>query len=419
MLLLAALGALAWLNLRDEPAADDTASVASDAATVQRGAYLARAGNCAGCHTVRGGAPYAGGRGIETPFGTVFAGNLTPDADTGLGRWTAAQFWRALHNGRSADGRLLYPAFPYPHFSRITRTDSDALYAYLRSLPPVRQPSRPHALRFPYDSQFALAVWRALFFAPARHHDDPRRTADWNRGSYLVHGLGHCGACHAPRNLLGAQRRDPALDGAPVPMQDWYAPALNAAEEAGVAHWPLDEVVQWLKTGRTARATALGPMADVVVRSTQHLSDADLRAIGVYLQSQVPAPSPASITSVPVVQGRASPPGAHGTAPTGDAGRRLYERHCADCHGPQGEGVPGAYLPLAGNRTVTMANPANLVLAVVNGGFAPATTGNPRPFGMPPFGHVLTPAELADLLSYLRRAWGHQAPPVSLQQVLQ
>ncbi len=401
----AAAALLAWLNLRDEAPIDAAAAAApASAAQVERGAYLALAGNCAGCHTARGGAAYAGGRGIETPFGTVYAGNLTPDADTGLGRWNAAQFWRALHNGRSASGRLLYPAFPYPHFTRITREDSDAIFAYLRQLPPVHQPARPHALRFPYDSQLALAVWRALFFSPGALPAEPGRPAEWQRGRYLVHGLGHCSACHAPRNLLGATRDEQDLGGAPIPMQDWYAPALNAAAEAGVAGWDRAQVVQLLKTGRGPQGSVLGPMAEVVYRSLQHLNDADLQAIAAYLQSlpQVPAVSPAA------------PAAAADTA----RGRDIYERRCADCHGSDGRGVPGAYPPLAGNRKVTMASSANLVLVVVNGGFPPATAGNPRPYGMPPFGQELNAADIAAVLSHIRASWGNHAAPVSELEVL-
>lgn len=404
-LLGAAAAAVVWLNLRDEMPVDGAAAFNSTPELVQRGAYLALAGNCAGCHTARGGAAYAGGRGIETPFGTVYAGNLTPDATTGLGRWTAAHFWRALHNGRSFDGHLLYPAFPYPHFTRISHDDSDALYAYLRSLAPVVQARRPHALRFPYDNPLALAVWRALYFRPITHHAEPGRSDEWNRGSYLVRGFGHCSACHAPRNLLGAVRDEQALGGAPIPMQDWYAPALNSPAEAGVADWPVQQVVQLLKTGVAPRGSVLGPMADVVYRSTQHLRDDDLRAIAVYLQSLPQA---------------AMPPRKSASAPPRHLrGEQVYDKHCADCHGGDGLGVPGAYPPLAGNRAVTMPSTANLVLVVVNGGFAPATAGNPRPYGMPPFGHELSSADIAAVLSHIRSAWGNEAPPVSVRDVVQ
>ena len=181
-------------------------AAASEATLVARGEYLVRAGSCLGCHTEPGGEPYAGGRAIETPFGIVYGPNLTPDVATGLGAWTGDDFWRALHNGKARDGRLLYPAFPYPNYTRLERADADAMLAYLRSLPPVAKANRPHALDFPFDQAAALAVWRALFFRPGHFEPDPARTASWNRGAYLVETLGHCNACHSQRNAL---RRDP------------------------------------------------------------------------------------------------------------------------------------------------------------------------------------------------------------------
>ncbi|MFG5410509.1 c-type cytochrome [Piscinibacter sakaiensis] len=198
-----------------------------------RGAYLARAGNCGGCHSAPGGAEMAGGRGIDTPFGTVYAGNLTPDPETGLGGWSAEDFWRALHHGRSRDGRLLVPVFPYPEYTRVRRADADDLYAYLRSLPAVRQSAPAHTLRFPFDTPLALAAWRLLYFTPGEQADDPARDAAWNRGRYLVRGLGHCGACHTPRNALGGPRDADEFGGGPIPMQRWIAPSLASAAEAG------------------------------------------------------------------------------------------------------------------------------------------------------------------------------------------
>ncbi|RYZ07311.1 MAG: c-type cytochrome, partial [Comamonadaceae bacterium] len=250
VVLLAATALVAWLNVRgEEPLPAAMAPVPATPQQVERGAYLARAGNCMACHTERGGAPFAGGKGIATPFGTVFAGNLTPDTATGIGDWSPAAFWRAMHHGRSKDGRLLYPAFPYPDYTLVTREDSDALYAFLRSQPAVQQANRPHDLRFPYDSQAALAVWRALFFSPGAFTPAADKSAEWNRGAYLVRGLAHCQACHAPRNAFGAISTDLELSGGLIPMQNWYAPSLAVPGEAGVQDWPLDEVVQLLKTG--------------------------------------------------------------------------------------------------------------------------------------------------------------------------
>jgi mono/diheme cytochrome c family protein len=405
---LVALAAVA-LELR-EPGGVDLQAAAPLAMPEQlaRGAYLARAGNCIACHTARGGVPYAGGRPIDTPFGTVYAGNLTPDDETGLGRWTPGQFWRALHHGRSRDGRLLVPAFPYPNYTQITRVDADALYAYLRSLPPQRQPNRAHALRFPYGSQPALAAWRVLFFAPGEYAPDPARDAQWNRGAYLVRGLGHCSACHAARNAFGATGGDSLeLSGGLIPMQNWYAPSLASAAEAGVADWPADDVVALLKHGTSVRGAVMGPMAEVVYRSTQHLADDDLRAMAAFLQSLPQAPVPAKPQA-----------STYRDAALLARGGDVYAKHCADCHGERGEGAGATYPPLAGNRAVTMASSANLVRIVLAGGFAPATAGNPRPYGMPPFAHQLNDDDVAALLTWLRASWGHDAPPVSALDVL-
>lgn len=404
--LVCAVAGLVWVdNFHDDVDVSVPNLAPATAEQVTRGAYLARAGNCAACHTTRGGAPYTGGRGIETPFGTVFASNLTPDAQTGLGQWTPAQFWRALHHGRSRDGRLLYPAFPYASTTLITRTDSDALFAYLRSLPPVARAAPPHALRWPFNTQAALAVWRTLYFSPGEFQPDPAQPAAWNRGAYLVRGLGHCAACHSARNALGATRDSLDLAGGLIPMQNWYAPSLATPAEAGVAAWPDAEVVRLLRTGVSARGSAAGPMADVVLGSTQYLDDADLFAIATYLKTLD--------TGVPTAPAATPPPRASDAAAA-----RLYEHHCADCHGTRGEGIPGAYPALAGNRAVTMASHVNLVQIVLHGGFAPATQGNPRPFGMPPFVLTLSEQEIAAVLTYIRTRWGNQASAVSELEVL-
>ena len=398
------------LHTATTPAHSALASPAASASQVERGAYLARAGNCAACHTARGGTAYAGGRGITTPFGTVYSSNLTPDATTGLGRWSAWDFWRALHNGRSKDGRLLYPAFPYPNTTRMSRGDSDALYAYLQSLPPAEQPNRPHALRFPYGSQLALAGWRALYFRPGVHVDEPARSAEWNRGAYLVRGLAHCSACHGGRNVWGGPSAGAEFAGSLLPGAPWYAPALTDPSEASVAHWPLNDTVALLRDGRTADASVLGPMAEVVYSSTQHLTAADLRAMATYLKA------------LPVTRAEAEVRGADAALRADPAARergaRHYEQHCAQCHGDSGEGAPGVYPALAGNRAVTMASPANLLRVVIEGAYLPATAGNPRPYGMPPFRQQLSEAEIADVLTYIRGAGGNAAPPVSALDVV-
>jgi mono/diheme cytochrome c family protein len=312
-----------------------------------------------------------------------------------------------MHNGRSRDGRLLYPAFPYTSFTQMTREDSDAIYAWLRTLPPAAQANRAHTLAFPYDTQAALAVWRAIFFAPGRFEPQAQRSAEWNRGAYLVGGPGHCIACHGSRNSLGATDTARGLVGGMLPGENWYAPALDAASEAGVAGWDTNEVVTLLKTGRTAHASVLGPMAEVVYRSTQYLSDADLRAMAVYLQALPQAPAPAPV-----------PPGRRNDTVL-QRGEKIYAQQCAWCHGERGEGVAGTFPPLAGNRAVNMRNASNLVQVVRRGGFLPATEGNPQPYGMPPFGHLLDDPDIAAVLSYVRASWGNTGAEVTQRDAMQ
>ncbi len=405
LLALLLLGAaIAWRGGYDGVALpQEAATPPRDPAQVARGAYLARAGNCMACHTRRGGEPFAGGRAIRTPFGTVFSSNLTPDPTQGIGAWSPAAFWRAMHHGTSRDGRLLLPVFPYTSYTRVTREDSDALHAYLRSLTAVPRPNTPHALRWPYNSQLALLTWRALYFRPAAFEPDSSRSAAWNRGAYLVQGLGHCNECHSQRNALGASDAEHPLAGGPVPMQSWLAPSLRTNTQAGVGDWSEAEVVALLGSGVSARGSANGPMAEVVFGSTQYLNNTDLHAMAVFLQS-LADDRPAQFDL---------PAGARAPARLLDSGAGLYEKHCAACHGAQGQGVAGAYPALAGNRAVQLADPVNLVQIVLRGGYAPVTRSNPQPYGMPPYLVLLADAEVAALLTYVRSAWGNQAAPVS------
>ena len=393
-LLVAAVAWHNWGDLLTSPAS--VPPLAATPATLERGAYLVRAGNCMACHTARGGAPLAGGRAIDTPFGAVYSSNLTPDDTTGLGQWNAQDFWRALHHGRSRGGRLLAPAFPYEHTSVITREDSDAMWAWLQHQPAVRQPQPPHTLTWPLGTQAALAVWRTLFFAPQPFAADPQQSAEWNRGAYLVQGLGHCAACHSPRNALGASAGVANLSGGLMPVVNWYAPNLHSDRETGLASTPLSEIVQLLQTGRNAHASVNGPMVEVVQHSLQHLHAADLQAMAVYLQSRA-QPSSAAQTAP-------APKPAPVRASVAERGRQVYDRHCATCHGEQGLGVPGAYPALAGNRAVLLSDPTNLVQNVLYGGYAPVTAGHPRPFGMPPFVLELEDRDIAAVLTHLRTA---------------
>lgn len=401
LIVAAAFVAAAWPR-EEFIASRSGADHASTGANIARGAYLARAGDCMACHTARGGVPYAGGRALDTPFGRLVAPNITPEPTTGIGSWTADDFWRALHNGKSKDGRLLYPAFPYTNYTKVSRPDSDALFAYLRSLPPVRQPNQPHDLAFPYNQQLTLAGWRLLYFKPGVQQADSAKDARWNRGAYLVEGLGHCSACHSTRNSLGAT--EGGLGGGLIPMLGWYAPSLTSDAEAGLGNWSEAHIVQLLGTGVAPGASVTGPMAEVVVQSLQYLTKEDLGAMAAYLKSlpagasgdRAPAPRPSEQTM--------------------QAGAKLYEQNCATCHGERGEGK-GPYPALSKNRALALAEPVNAIRVVLNGGFAPGTQANPRPYGMPPFGHVLKDEEVANLVSFLRASWGNAAPPVSGAEV--
>ncbi len=377
-----------------------------DPATIERGAVLARAGNCMGCHTERGGQPYAGGRAIATPFGDIFASNITPDIATGIGSWRADDFWRALHNGKSKDGHFLYPAFPYTSYTKVTREDADALYAYLRTLAPVRQPNREHRLAFPYNQRIVLAFWRALYFRPGEYQPDSRQSDSWNRGAYLVQGLGHCAACHTPRNALGGSLAQRELAGGIIPALNWHAPALTDGS-SGLGDWRIDEIAALLGSGVSARGAAFGPMAEVVSTSLQHLPAQDLRAMALYLKS-LPAVGTERTRTV-------AKPDTEVTAVLA-LGGKLYEQHCVSCHGAEGRGAPPAYPALAGRASVTAGGGLNAIRMVLNGGFPPGTRGNPRPYGMPPFGTALEDEEVAAVVSYVRYRWG-QVDAVSANDV--
>jgi len=410
-------GGVGWLWWPSHPSDVTETAVPSDPVTVKQGRYLATLGNCQHCHTPQGGTPYAGGRAIATPFGVVHSSNLTPSPQ-GLGGWSAGDFWRALHLGQSRDGHWLTPAFPFANTTHVTRADSDALWAYLRTLPAVDVPVPPHQLAWPFNTQAALKVWRALYFSPgpstaagptAPSSAEPA-SALQARGAYLVHGLGHCGACHAERNALGASPAMVGLGGGLIPGANWYAPSLADPAEAGLQDWPLAQIIELFRTGQARGAFATGPMATVVQHSTQHWSDDDLLAMATYLQ-QLPR--------TVVATARAMAPPAHSQA---ELGAQLYEQHCARCHGEQGEGTHlsdgrFAYPPLAGSRAVNLGSAQNLAQVVLHGGFSVSTHGQPRPFGMPPYVLALSDAEVAAVLTHLRTQWGNTASPVGERDV--
>ncbi|WP_151633257.1 c-type cytochrome [Noviherbaspirillum aerium] len=375
-----------------------------------RGEYLAKAGNCMACHTTRGGNAYAGGRAIATPFGSIYSSNITPDPETGIGRWTSDDFWRAIHHGKSKDGRFLYPAFPYPNYTRVTREDADAMHAYFKTIAPVRQANREHDLRFPYNQRILLAFWRTLYFTPGVHEAQPGRSAEWNRGKYLVQGLGHCSACHTSRNALGGSSSDD-LAGGMIPMLNWHASSLSAGPGSALEEWNRDDIADLLKTGVSRRGAVFGPMAEVVGGSLQHLSDPDIQAMASYLAS---APQTAVAPVAPVAAARQVPGDIEAVLKQGGA---LYDKHCVECHKADGKGAPPAYPPLAGNRSLAAQPAVNPIRIVINGGYSPATGGNPRPYGMPPFGTALNDTEVAAVVSYIRMTWGNDGGPVSAIEV--
>lgn len=283
--LVAAAALLFWPRDRQTGEAPPSSSTAQ-LDTVARGRALVTLGNCESCHTVRGGQPFAGGRSIPTPFGTFFSPNITPDPQYGIGRWSADDFWRALHNGYAPGGQLLYPTFPYTNFTKISRADSDAMFAYLKTLTAVQVANRDHKLKFPYSQRWLLAIWRGLFFTPGVYESDTQHTAEWNRGAYLVQGVAHCSACYESRNALGAVRSKSNPSGGLV--LSWYAPSLSIPEEAGVQAWSEADIAQLLRAGIVTsnhHGYTFGPMAEVVYESLQHADEPDLNAIAVNLRS--------------------------------------------------------------------------------------------------------------------------------------
>jgi mono/diheme cytochrome c family protein len=397
----AAMMIAAWLvwNADDDHAADSSA--ATVIASPERGRYLTLVGNCAGCHSLPGAQPYSGGYGVPTPYGTIYAGNLTPSKTQGIGDWSDKDFWRALHHGRSKSGRLLYPAFPYTSYTNVNRTDSNDMFAYLKSLPPSDQVNREHDLQFPYNTQAALAIWRALYFKPVEllGKTESAPSDSVARGAYLVNGLAHCAECHAERGRFGAvvSQKSPgaALRGGVIPVLHWYAPSLASVHIE-------KEVATYLKVGRAKGLWASGPMAEVVYRSTQYLTDSDANDMAAYL---------ASLPRDLIVPQKLTP------EPTA-LGEKVYVERCESCHGKNGEGSAGGIPALAFSHAVLMNNSASIIRIIVEGGFGASTKDNPRPYGMPPFGAVLSPLEIAAVVTHIRSAWGNKAGYVSELEVL-
>jgi mono/diheme cytochrome c family protein len=383
------------------------ATAADDQPLVVKGEYLAHAGDCIACHTNPGGELFAGGRALPTPFGTIYSSNITPDPATGIGKWSADNFYKTMHEGRFPDGGLLYPVMPYASYTKVTRADSDAIFAYLHSIPPAGHPNRPHDLQFPYDNRQLILGWRTLYFGEGEYQPDSTKSAEWNRGAYLVEGLGHCAMCHSPINALGGTPESKAFQGGLIPMQNWYAPSLTSNKEAGLGEWSIDEIVGLLRTGVSHRGAVYGPMAEVTFNSLQYLSDADVRAMAVYLKSLAEGSPPAADTSsIPASE----------SSLLMSLGQTVYQAHCASCHGSDGRGMPLDYPPLAANPSIQMESAVNPIRMVLNGGFPPGTAGNPEPYGMPPFAQTLSDDEVAAVVTYIRAAWGNRGSAISASQ---
>jgi mono/diheme cytochrome c family protein len=382
------------------------AAVNATTAVIEKGEYLARAGDCVACHTEPAGVPFAGGRAMATPFGNLYVPNITPDEETGIGRWNADEFYRMMHTGVSRDGSLLYPAMPFASYTKVTREDSDAIFAYLQSVTPVRRKNRPHELRFPYNKRELLIGWRALYFREGEYVPDPKQSPQWNRGAYLVEGLGHCAMCHTAINALGGSSESQEFEGGMIPNQNWYAPSLTSNREAGLGDWSLKDIGDLLQVGVSHRGTVYGPMAEVVYNSLQYISDEDIAAMAVYLKSLPQRDSGPPIQS----HERLVQPAVL------ELGRKVYEVQCRMCHGSDGKGMPPMYPPLAGNQSITMASPVNSIRMVLNGGYPPGTRKNPRPHGMPPFAHILNDDEASAVVTYIRVAWGNTGTPVTPKQ---
>jgi mono/diheme cytochrome c family protein len=377
------------------------------AAMIARGEYLAQAGDCVACHTAPGGKLFSGTRAMPTPFGTLYTSNVTPDMETGIGKWTADQFYSMMHTGRSPDGGLLYPAMPFASYTKVTRADSDAIFAFMQSVPPIKQQNRPHELTFPYNNRSLIIGWRTLYFTEGEYKPEGTKSEQWNRGAYLVQGLGHCAMCHTAINALGGSSESQAFQGGLIPMQNWYAPSLTSNKEGGLGDWTIADISDLLRIGASNRGAVYGPMADVTYNSLQYLTEVDTRAMAVYLKSlgdhAIPDTSPPSTT-------------AQESSLLLRLGMTIYTDKCSSCHGTQGLGKPPHYPPLAGNQSIQMASAVNPIRMVLNGGYPPGTAGNPMPHGMPPFAQNLSDDEVAAVVTYIRVAWGNHGAAVSARE---
>ena len=381
---LAAAAAIVWHPAIAAIAPPPRAAFSPD--TVARGATLAAIGDCSVCHTADGGRPYAGGRGLPTPFGTIYVTNITPDPDTGIGRWPEAAFRRAMRDGIDREGRHLYPALPYPHFTRATDADIDALYAFLMTRQPVQATVPPNRLPFPLNVRTTLAGWNLLFLRPGAWTPDPAQSPEWNRGAYLVEAVGHCGACHTPHNALGAERDTQALGGGVA--EGWSGHPLQAGSPAAQP-WTVDELADYLATGLSAQhGAAAGPML-AVTRELSHVPIADVHAIAAYIASQMPRSTPQPTTR----EAAAEDP--------------VFSGACAACHAATAPMTRAGAPSLALSTTVNAPSPRNAIRVILHG-IAPREDA--PSLIMPSFDAALSDQQVADLVRYVRARYSSQPP---------
>jgi mono/diheme cytochrome c family protein len=370
---------------------------------IERGRYLAVLGDCAGCHTAPGGAPFAGGLALQTPFGTLVAPNITPDPDTGIGNMTNDDFLATMHEGRGHNGKRLYPAMPYPAYTKMTDDDVLAMRAYFATIAPVKNHVVSNQLPFPLNIRLAMAFWNGLNFTSGRYQPNPQKSAAWNRGAYIVEGPAHCGTCHTPKTLLGGDKNNVALTGAT--LQGWFAPDITNDMRKGIGGWSTDDLVQYLKTGTNKWTLASGPMAEAVLHSTSQMNDEDILAIATYLKDSgegVANAKPAAVAASTSVM---------------RAGAAIYKDSCAACHRDSGEGDAHLFPRLAGSALVQSDDPTTLARVVLHGTRAVATAGAPTGPAMPAFDWRLDDAQVAAVLTYIRNNWGNAADAVSATAV--
>ncbi|WP_322067224.1 c-type cytochrome [Burkholderia ubonensis] len=403
---------ITWL----QPAA---AANAQDADQIARGAYLARVGDCVACHTSRRDQPFAGGLAMETPFGTIYSTNITPDIKHGIGSYSYDDFAAAMRKGVAKDGHLLYPAMPYPSFSKVSDTDIRALYAYfMHGVRPIGQPNTETRLRFPFNLRVMLTGWNLLFRPSGAYREDPAQSAAWNRGAYLVQGLAHCGACHTPHGPMGQEKAfdargtDLYLSG--YTLAGWHAPDLRPGHGNGAGELTRDTIVQLLRTGRSHGSATFGGMSEVVENSTQYFSDADLEAVADYLGNLGPGRAPQT-AAAPTVRSDTAAELRSGVTQT--SGALLYLNNCNACHRSDGSGAMKAFPALAGNTVVTSDDPSSVIHVILTGSRMPSTRSDPAPLAMPAFGWRLSDLQVAELATFVRESWGNRAGKVSASDV--